>query len=86
MSGWKLSCLPPSWLGAEGGVEMGLQETVLGDSPSSVSRRNPKKRRVTSRRAPHPHSLGAAIVPALPSAQSWLLQMAPGRRVWSGRP
>lgn len=64
-------------------MEMGVQETVLGDLPSSVSRPDPKERRIRSRCATHAPSLGTAIVPALPRAQSWLLQMAPGRkRVW----
>lgn len=47
---------------------MGLPETVLGDSPSSVSRPNPKERRITSRHATHGHRLGTAIVPVLTSA------------------
>ena len=44
-----------------------------GDSPSLVSRPNPKERRTASRQATHGHRLGTAIVLVLSCAQSWLL-------------
>lgn len=57
----ELSLWPPGWLGV---VEMELRETVRGwggDSPSSVSRPNPRDRRIASRHAAHGHRLGTAI-------------------------
>jgi hypothetical protein len=43
-----------------------------GDSPSSLSRPNPKERRIISSHAPQGHRLVTAMVPVLAFVQSWL--------------
>lgn len=58
--------LPVCWEGD------GAPGDRAGNSPSLVSRPNPKEKRIASRQATRGHRLGTAIVLVLSGAQSWL--------------
>lgn len=67
--------LEAQWFSFPAGGDRGAAPgDSAGDSPSRVSRPNPRDRRTTHRHATHGHRPGTAIAPVLA-----LFQMAPGR-------